>query len=69
MGIISSYGLTLDIKGNIHVAACGFNCINFFKPIGTYVRLYGDVESTTGVVVDEGGYSFVNEWTGKCFHP
>ena len=35
-------------------------------PEGTYVRSNGDVKHPTGIVIDEEGYSLVNEWTGHC---
>ena len=60
------YGLDLDHQRNIHVAAWGSNCIKVFKPEGTYVRSYGDVSHPSELVIDEEGYSIVNEITGNC---
>ena len=58
------YGLASDLQGNIHVVS--YSNIKVFSPEGTYVRSYGDVHDPTGVVVDEEGYSLVNEWYGNC---
>ena len=60
------YGLDLDHQRNIHVAAWGSNCIKVFKPEGTYVRSYGDVNHPSKLVIDEEGYSFVNGIFGDC---
>ena len=58
--------LALDPQWNIHVAASRSSNIEVFTPEGTYVRSYGDVKHPTYIVIDEEGYSLVNEWTGHC---
>ena len=60
------YGLALDPKGNIHVAAWGSGTIKVFTPEWTYIRSYGDVKGPSGIVIDEEGYSLVNELMGYC---
>ena len=42
------------------------NTIKVFTPEGTCVRSYGDVKGPSGIVIDEEGYSFVNEKDGNC---
>ena len=56
----------MNPQGNIHIAARGSDSIKVFTPEGTYVRSNGDVKHPTGIVIDEEGYSLVNEWTGHC---
>ena len=56
-------GVALDPQGNIHVAS---NTIKVFTPEGTYVRSYGDVKGSSGIVIDEEGYSLVTEYHGHC---
>ena len=58
------HGLALDPQGNIHVADS--NTIKVFTPEGTYVRSYGDVKHPNGIVIDEEGYSLVNDGSGNC---
>eukprot|EP00731_Ephydatia_muelleri_P034555 Em0065g16a len=65
-GFLLPYGLALDPQGNIHVAAWGTSTINVFKPEGNYVRSYGSVNGPSGIVMDGGGCSLVNELTGNC---
>ena len=61
-----SRGLALDPQGNIHVTTSGSNAIKVFTPEGTYVRSYGDVKDPSGIVIDEEGYSLVNDFRGGC---
>ena len=66
-GFLSPYGVALDPQGNIHVAANGSNTIKVFTTEGTYVRSYGDVKNgSSGIVIDEEGYSLVTEYSGHC---
>ena len=58
--------LALDPQGNIHVAANGSDTIKIFTPKGTYVRSYKDIKGPFGIVIDEEGYSLVNEYSGNC---
>eukprot|EP00731_Ephydatia_muelleri_P009067 Em0004g1405a len=50
----------------ITMEANGSNTIKVFTPEGTCVRSYGDVKGPSGIVIDEKGYSFVNEKDGNC---
>ena len=59
------YGLALDPRGNVHLTAYDSNTIKVFTPEGTYVRSYGDVKVPSGIVIDEEGYSLVNERDGN----
>ena len=66
-GFLSPYGVALDPQGNIHVAAMDPNTIKVFTTEGTYVRSYGDVKNgSSGIVIDEEGYSLVTEYRGHC---
>ena len=65
-GFQHPYGLALDPVGNIHVSAWGSDCIKVFTPEGTYVRSYGDVKGPSELVINEEGYSIVNEMKGNC---
>ena len=60
------WGLALDLKGNIHVAATGSNTIKVFTHEGVYVRNYGDVKGPYGIAIDGEGYSLVCENGMNC---
>ena len=60
-----SRGVALDPQGNIHVTTSGSYTIKVFTPEG---RSYGDVKYPSGIVIDEEGYSLVNDWAGHCLY-
>ena len=59
------WGLALDPRGNIHVAAYGSNVVKVFSNEGVYIRLYGgESKGPKGLFIDHDGYSFLGEGDG-----
>ena len=56
----SPRGLALDPQGNIHIADSN-TVIKVFTFEGTYIRSYGDVKGSFGIVIEKEGFNLVNE--------